>query len=73
MDMVRVTIPRAHLSHPRFVVLALNPTELLFYRRIDQDPFDFGLLGRCSNESYISGSPMFAIDIFAIRSNQLES
>ena len=73
MDMVRVTIPRTHLSHPRFVVLALNPTEFLFYRSIDEDPFDFGLLGCCSDESDISIAPIFTIDVFAIRGNQIES
>jgi hypothetical protein len=73
VDVVGVTIPRAHFRHPSFVALALDPTEFFFYRGIDKDPFDFGLLSRCSDESYVSRSPLFTIDIFAIRGDQIES
>ena len=71
--MVGVTIPRAHFRHPTFVALALNPTELLFYRSIDENPFDLGLLSRCPDESYVGRTPLSTIDIFAVRHNQIES
>src|SRR5262245_66685245 len=67
MDMVCVAIPGAHLGHPGFVLVALDPAELFFYRSIDQDPFDLGLLGGGPDEGDVSGTPDFAIDIFSVR------
>jgi hypothetical protein len=70
--MVSMTIPRAHFGHPSFVAFAPDSTEFFFYRGIDKDPFDFGLFGRCSDESYVGRAPLFTIDIFAVCSNQVE-
>jgi hypothetical protein len=71
--MVGVTIPRAHFRHPTFVARGLNPTELLFYRGIDENPFDLRLLSRCPDESYVGRTPLSTIDIFAVRGNQIDS
>ena len=71
MDMVGVAIPRTHLGHPRFVVIALNPAEFLFYRRIDEHPLNVGLFGCCSNKCDIGRTPIVAIDMFSVRGNQV--
>ena len=71
MDMVGVAIPRTHLGHPRFVVITLNPAEFFFYRCIDENPLDVGLLGCRSNKSDIGRTPIFAIDTFSVRGNQV--
>src|SRR5262245_24043871 len=71
MDMVRVAIPRTYLRHPRFIGIAFYPAEFFFYGSIDQDPLDVGLLGCCSDEGGVSGTPIFAIDVFSIGGNQV--
>src|SRR5215470_9045700 len=71
MDMIGMAIPRTHLRHPRFVVFGLNPAEFFFYRGIDQNPLDVGLLGRRSNKGDIGRTPIFAIDIFPVQGNQV--
>jgi len=71
MDMVGVAIPRTHLRHPRFIVIAFYPAEFLFYRSIDQDAFDVGLLGCCFDEGDIGSTPIFAIDVLPIHGNQV--
>src|SRR5690242_13811969 len=69
--MVGVPIPGTHLGHPGFGVVSLNPTEFLFYSRIDQNPLDVGLLCCHSNKGDIGRTPIFAIDIFPISGNQV--
>src|SRR4029077_7058498 len=71
MDVVSMAIPGTHLGHPRFIILALNTAELFFYRGIDEDPLDFGLLGRSSDEGDIGRTPSFVIDVLSIRRNQV--
>jgi hypothetical protein len=71
MDMVGVAIPGTHFGHPGFVVVALNPTQFLFYRGIDENPLDVGLFGCGSNKSDIGRTPIFTIDVFSVRGNQV--
>ena len=71
MNVVGVAVPGTQLGHPRCIVRAFDAAELFFYRCIDQDPLDFGLLGGGSDESNIGGTPSFVIDVLAIRGNHL--
>src|SRR6266571_2253244 len=71
MDVVSMAIPGTHLGHPRSIILALNTAEFFFYRSIDEDPLDFGLLGRCSDEGDIGKAPNFVIDVLSIRCNHV--
>ena len=71
MDVVIMAIPRAHLGHPRFVTGAVNTAELFFYRSIDEDALDFGLLSRGSDEGHIRWTPSFVIDVLSIRRNHV--
>ncbi|MGC1234683.1 MAG: hypothetical protein WA838_08475, partial [Xanthobacteraceae bacterium] len=69
MDVVSMAIPGTHLGHPRSIILALETAEFFFYRSIDQDPRDFGLLGGCSDEGDIGRSPKLVVDVLSIRGN----
>jgi hypothetical protein len=71
MDVVSMAIPRTHLRHPRSIILALDSAELFFYRSIGEDPLDFGLLGRRSDEGDIGRAPKFVVDALSIRGNQV--
>src|SRR5262245_47478178 len=73
MNMVCVAIPRTHLSHPGFIILASYPAQLFFYCCIDENPLDLGLLSCRSNEGHISSTPLFTVDIFAVRSHEVDS
>src|SRR5262245_10929709 len=72
MNMVGVAIPGSHLGQPGFIGIALYPAEFFLYRGIDQNPLDLGLLGCCSNKGDISSTPVFTIDVFAVRGNQVD-
>jgi hypothetical protein len=71
MDVIGVAIPRAHLGHPRSIILALDTAEFFFYRSIDENPLDLGLLGSCSDEGDVGRTPNFSIDVLSIRGNQI--
>src|SRR5262245_40112462 len=72
MDVVGMAIPRPDLGHPRFILGALAAAQFFFYRSIDQDPFDLGLLRRCSDERDIGRTPKLVIDALSIHGNQVE-
>ena len=65
VDVVSMAVPGTHLGHPPFIILALDTAQLFFYRSIDKDPLDFGLLGRCSDEGDIGRSPDFVINVLS--------
>src|SRR5260370_3725235 len=71
MDVVIMAIPRAHLGHPRLIILALNAAEFFFYRSIDEDALDLRLLGRSLDEGHIRWTPSFVIDVLSIRGDHI--
>ena len=71
MNMVGVAIPRAHLRHPRLIILAFDTAEFFLYRSIDKDPLDLWLLGCCSDECDMSGTPRFVINALSICGHQV--
>ena len=71
MNMVCMAIPRAHLRHPRLIILAFDTAEFFLYRSIDKDALDLRLLGCCSDECDISGTPSFVINALSICRDQV--
>ena len=71
MNMIGVPVPRAHLGHPGFVFITLDPTEFFFYRSIDQDPFDLGLFGSRSDKRDMGRTPDFTVDALAVGGNHV--
>src|SRR4029453_6815081 len=71
MDVGGVAIPRADLGHPRLILGAFATAQFAFYRSIDQDPFDLGLLRRRSDERDSGRTPNLIIDVLAIRCDQV--
>ena len=71
MDVVSMAILGTHLGHPGFVTLALDTAQFFFYRSIDEDPLDFGLLGCCSDEGDVGRAPDPVIDVLSIRCHQV--
>jgi hypothetical protein len=71
MDVVRVAIPGTDLGHPRRILGAFATAQFFFYRSIDQDSFDFGLLRRRSDERDSGRTPNLVIDVLAVCCNQV--
>jgi hypothetical protein len=71
MDVVIMAIPRAHLGHPRLIILALNAAKFFFYRSIHEDALDLRMLSRGSDEGHIRWTPSFVIDVLSIRCNHV--
>src|SRR5690606_27159416 len=61
MEMLVMTVDRAHLAEQRTIALP-GLAKLLLDRGIDEDPVDLGVAGRLHDEPRMGGGPAARID-----------